>query len=244
VEGIQPKFFHGMKSAILEKKVNPLIVPELNEKLTRLVFTKEAKLLGIDKSEEYRKDVSDYRDSMVFGAFAQKVMTPEVKITEDEIKAYYQEHIVEYTAPAIAKVGGMVFTKKTYAEAAIDKLKKGTDFQWVKNNAEGQVDKEKGEALLEFEGKLLVLNNFPEQMQKILAGAKQGDIRLYQSPDGFFYVILVQDVFPAKASPLEEERKPITKIIFGQKLNQAVEEWGEKLKKAYTVKVFVTDVSK
>ena len=171
---------------------------------------------------------------MLFGAFVQKVITPDVKLTEDEMKAYYQEHIAEFSSPAMAKVQGIVFTKKAYAEAAIDKLKKGTDFQWVKNNAEGQVEKET-ESLLEFDGKLLVLHNFPEQMQKMLAESKAGDMKLYESPDGFFYAILVQDVFPAKASPLEAERKQITKKIFGQKLNQWLEDC--EAEKAYTIKI-------
>lgn len=243
-EGIRQKFFHGIESAIKEKKVNAFIVPVMNEKLTKMIFTLEAKRLGIDKSEEFKKDISDYKDSILFGAFVQKVITPDVRLTEDEIKAYYNEHIAEYSSPAMARIQGVVFTKKNYAEDAIDKLKKGTDFQWVKNNAEGQVEKEKSESLLEFSGKLLVMKNFPDPLQKVIAGAKSGDIRFYQSPDGFFYALLVQDMFPPKASPLESERKEINKKIFGLKLNEAVEEWGEKLQKEYSVKIFITDIVK
>lgn len=243
-EGVMQKFFHGIESAIKEKKVNAFIVPVLSEKLTRLVFSREANRLGIDKTEEYKKEIDEYQDSIVFGAFVQKVMTPDVRITEDEIKAYYQQHITEYTAPAMARVQGLVFTRKNFAEDAVDKLEKGTDFQWVRNNAEGQVDKEKSESLLEFSGKLLVMKNFPEPLQKVIADAKPGDIRLYQTPDGFFYALLVQDMFPAKASPIEAERKEINKKIFGLKLNEALEEWGEKLEKEYSVTLFITDLGK
>jgi hypothetical protein len=54
-------------------------------------------------------------------------------------------------------------------------------------------------------------------------------------------VLAVVDVIPAKPSPLETERKAIVKKVFGDKMNKAVEEWGGKLKNAYSVKVYVAD---
>jgi len=39
------------------------------------------------------------------------------------------------------KINSLVFAKRQDAEIAIEKLRKGTELQWLSINAEGQVDR-------------------------------------------------------------------------------------------------------
>src|SRR5262245_38215794 len=141
------------------------------------------------------------------------------------------------------KMKSIAFTKKGYAESAIEKLRKGTDFQWMVANAEGQATAG-SEGLLEFDGTTLVTSNLPEGVLGTVADAKAGEFRLHDTPEGFYYVLAVLDVVPAKRSPMEGERQKIVKKVFGTKLSKAVEEWGEKLRNAYPVKIYVTDYTR
>jgi hypothetical protein len=78
------------------------------------------------------------------------------------------------------KISNLVFEKRESAEKAILALKRGTDFQWVKANAEGQLDRNTT-GILDLDGKLLITRDFPEELRKVISGAKAGDFRLYLS---------------------------------------------------------------
>ncbi len=240
-DNLRQQLYHGVERAIESKKVNEKKVPALDEILYKRVFRKEALRLGIDKTEVYKNKVRDYENSVIFGAFIQKAVVPDIKLKEEDIKTYYNDHIKDYTFPEMMKINNLVFAKREFAEKALEKLRKGTDFQWLAENAEGQMDKSNSKDVLNFEGKFLTTKDLPEGVRKSVSGAKPGDFRLYESPEGYFYVLAIKDVIPAKPQPFEEAKKKITKIVFDDKLKKAVEEWAEKLRAVSDVKVYLKD---
>jgi parvulin-like peptidyl-prolyl isomerase len=238
---LRQQLYHGVQRAIESKKLNERKNPALEEMLYKRVFRKEALRLGIDKTEVFKNKVRDYENSVIFGAFIQKAIVPDIKLKEEDLKAYYDDHIKEYTFPAMMKINSLVFAKREFAEKAVEKLRKGTDFQWLMENAEGQVDKSNSKDVLNFEGKFLTTKDLPEGVLKSVSGAKPGDFRLYESPEGYFYVLAIKDIIPAKPQPFEEAKKKIVKIVFDDKLKKAVEEWAEKLRAVSDVKVYLKD---
>ena len=132
----------------------------------------------------------------------------------------------------------LVFGKRDDAERAIANLRKGTDFQWMKENAEGQVD-QGTKGVLNFDGSLLTTKDLPEGVQKAVNGAKTGDFRLYESPENHYYVLYVQEVIPSKPQPYAEAREKIAKKIYNEKLTKAVEEYAGKLRAVSDVKIYL-----
>jgi len=221
--------------------LNERKTPVLDEMLYKRVFRKEALRLGIDKTEVYKNKVKDYENSVIFGAFIQKAVVPDIKLEEEDLKTFYNDHIKDYTFPEMTKINSLVFRKREPAEKALEKLRKGTDFQWLMENAEGQIDKNDSKDVWNFEGKFLTIRDLPEGVRKSVSEAKPGDFRLYESPEGYFYVLAIQDVVPALPQPFEEAKKKIAKIVFDDKLKKAVEEWAEKLRAVSDVKVYLKD---
>jgi hypothetical protein len=136
------------------------------------------------------------------------------------------------------KFNSLAFLRREDAEGAIERLRKGTDFQWLKANAEGQVEKT-AQDLLDFEGKPLMTKELPEDMQKVLSGIRAGDFKLYGSSGGYFYVLAVQDVAPSKPKPFNEVRQEIAMKVFNEKLKKAVEDFADKLRALSDVKIFL-----
>jgi len=240
-DSLRQKLYHGVERAIETKTLNERKSPVLDELLYKRVFRKEALRLGINKTEVYKNRVKEYENSVIFGAFIQKVVVPDIKLKEEELKTYYDDHIKEYTFPEMMKINSLVFAKRELAEKAVENLKKGTDFQWLAKNAEGQIDKSNSKDILNFEGKFLTTKDLPEGIRKSISGARPGDFRLYESPESYFYVLAIQDVIPAKPQPFEEAKKKIVKIVFDDKLKKAVEEWAEKLRAVSDVRVYLKD---
>jgi len=239
-EYMKQQLYHGVERAVESKRLNKRKNQSLDEMLQKRVLRKEALRLGIDKTEDYKNKVKEYENSLIFGAFVQKVVAPDVKLKEDELKANYDEHIKEYTYPEMMKMVSLVFGKREDAERALVNLRKGADFRWVKENAEGQVDQNK-KGILVFDGRLLTAKDLPGGVSKVVAGAKTGDFRLYESPENHYYVLYVQEVIPSKPQPYPEAREKIAKKIYNEKLTKAVEEYAEKLRALSDVKIYLKD---
>ena len=238
---LKMQFFHGIERAIEAKKLNSKKASALDEMVYKRVFRKEALRLGLNKTEGYKNKVKEYENSVLFGAFVNKVIVPDIKLKEEEITAYYHEHIKEYTMPEMMKINSLAFAKREDAEAAIEKLRKGTEFQWLAANAEGQIDK-KTKGLLTFDGKLLLTTkDLPEGVQKAIHGARAGDFRLYESPDGNFYVLAILDVISSKPQPYEEAREIVARKVYDEKVKKAAEDYADKLKAVSVVKIYLKD---
>lgn len=81
----------------------------------------------------------------------------------------------------------------------------------------------------------------PETLQKKVQGVKQGDIVYYAGPNNLSYILLVENAFPPKVKPYEEVRQEIGKIIYAQKIDEALKDWVIKLKEVYETKVFLVE---
>lgn len=238
---LKETFYHGLESSIETKRVNRKKEDILEGMLQRRVLLKEALKQGIDRTDAYRGRMRRYEDSAIFGLFVTKVVDPEVKLNADELKAYYKEHIQDYTPATMVRIKSLVFEKRRDAEDALDKLKKGADFGWLSAHAEGQVDKDTA-GIVEFEGKLLSLTTLPEDAHKAVAGAKPGDFRLYASPQGHYYALYVYDVVSPDPKSFEAAKAEIAKKVFSDKRKKIIEEYGEKLKEFYPVRIYATDL--
>ncbi|ANA41600.1 MULTISPECIES: peptidylprolyl isomerase [Geobacter] len=236
-EAIRMKFYHGVDMAIDQKKVNKAKDSLLFEILATRAIEKEGRDKGFDKKKEYLDKVADYQDSVIFGHFVEKVIRPDVKVTEDELKAYYEAHKSEYSYPIMVVLDGIAFNDQNAAQSAAEKLRQGMDFKWFKENAEGHVDA-KAAGVIQFEDVPVTLKTLPEGLNKVITGAQTGEYRVYSDPNGFNYVILVRNVIPEQVQPFPEVEAAIRKNVQSEQLNKLIVEWADKLRKASDVKIF------
>jgi len=238
-EAVKKSFFHGMESASAEDFKNRK-TQMLEKMLGDRVLDKEAIRMGLDKTDQYMKAVKEYKDSIIFGAYLEKVIIPDVKIKHDEIESYYNEHLSEFSTPLMMRVRSIAFKERRFAESAIEKLRKGTDFNWMVSHAEGQVEPD-DKRLEIFDQNLITVKSMPEGMQKAVAGSSADDIKLYESPAGYFYAVLIMQVVPAKPAALEAVKGQITEKLIAQKLKKSMDELAAKLRQAGDVKIFLSE---
>jgi len=239
-EYMKQQLFHGMERAVEAKRLNRRKEQILDDMLQKRILRKEALRLGVDKTKGYKYKLQENENSLLFGAFIAKAVAPDIKLKEEELKAYYDQHIKEYTYPEMMKIKSLVFLKREDAEKAMVNLRQGTDFQWLKANAEGQVDN-KAKGVLSFEGNLLTTRDLPENVQKAVSGAKSGDVRLLANPENYFYVLSIQEVIPPRPQPYPEAREQIAKKIYNEKLTKAVEDYADKLRAVSEVKIYLKE---
>jgi len=236
------KFFHGTSKLPDEKqkKAKQEVLEALVQK--RLLYG-EALRRGMDKTEAYRNMLKDYELNIMFGEFVQQVVTPAMKMNDDDLRAYYKEHTGEYQSETRLRIQNLVFDKKDDAVAAHEKMKKGADMGWMRANAPGQVEnRETAEPA--FEDQAVPLSSLPEDVQEALAGAKAEDVRLYASKQGQYHVLYVKELIPPQQQTFEQVRSTLGPKAYYAKLNQTIEDWIRKLKQAADIKVYLSDSEK
>ena len=237
---LEKKFFHGADRAAEGRKVNRRKNLVLDELLNKRVALMEARKLKLDRTDYFKDRVRENRNSLLFGAFVQKVILPEIKVTDNELATYHEAHIGDYTYPEMVRIQSMAFAARPSAEDAIGKLRKGADFQWLRANADGQADPAVNKDLILFRGELVTARNLSDGIRKAIDGASAGDYRLYADPSKVFYVLDVRERIPAKPIPLDSVRADVEKKVFSDKVQRVLRDWEEKLRKASDIKIYAT----
>lgn len=234
-EALEAKFFHGMSE---DKKVNASKYEILNEIIQKRLIEKEIGKRGIEKTDSFRRRMKKEEDASLFATFVRKVLWPDVRPTQDELRAYYDEHASDYATPEMMKISALIFGTREQAQSALERLEKGADFSWMRSNAEGQVDSST-EGLLAFKGSPLVTKSLDQGLQTALLDAKPDEYRLYKSPAGHFYVLYVQDVIAPSQQPFEEAKRDVANKVFDMKVKALIDDWAGKLRDVADVKVYL-----
>jgi len=241
-EAMQEKFYHGMKRLKDEKliKTKHDVLESLIEKR---LFVLEARKRGLDKTPTYKNMVEEYEQGLLWGTFVQKVVARDVKLKDEDLKAYYRDHAGNYQSAEMVKIRSLAFGKEADAVAALEKLRKGADFNWIKANVEGRLDTSKEDPVIS-EDQLVPINTIDPDMQKVLSGVNAEDFRLYGSPKGHFYVLYIREMVPPVQQPYEQVEQGVRNEVFWIKLNEALSEWIRKLKESADIKVYLAGSEK
>lgn len=235
--GMELKFFHGIEGPIKEHKVNDAKLDVLDKLVGKRVLLKEARRRGIPATREYRQLVSENRDATLFAAYLERVVRPEVKVTEKEGQEYYDQHKAEFMTPAMYKLESLTFSSAKDAQAALDKLRGGTDFQWLRANAGGQIKEDARAAQLD--GVVLSASSLPGELRQQLSGTKAGDYRMTQIGDQYS-VLRVANVTPGAEQSYAQSRGAIGKKLIGENFGKAIKETAAKLRAEHEVVVYMT----
>jgi hypothetical protein len=239
---MQEKFFHGMKRLKGERMIKTKH-DVLENLIQKRLFILEARKRGLDKTAAYKNMIEEYERNVLWGAFIQKVVARDVKLQDEDMKAYYHDHAGDYLSAKMVKIRSLAFGKEADAVAALEKLRKGADFNWVKVNVEGQLDSSTKD-LMTFEERLVSIDTMAPDVQKALSGVHAEDFRLYESPQGHFHVLYITEVVPPRQQPFEQVRQEIRSKVFYVKLNEAAKEWIRKLKDSADIKVYLAGSEK
>jgi hypothetical protein len=236
---VQKAFFHGIETATKRKKnLNNEKQIALNNMLFERTAVAEARSLGLDQTDAYLDEMDEFTTSLLFNVFVKKVIAPDVKITQEEVREYFEANIEEFSTPKMFGLNAIAFYELSDAESALGKIEKRADFKWVSANSPGRVTEENQEGF-DFDGALLSVTALPEDLHERIEGFEPGDALIYSDDEGYHQVLVISKTFPPKPRPYESVRTSIAKTIFDQKLKLLIADWSGKLKEAYETRIFV-----
>ena len=238
---VSKKFFHGIADPIKEKRVNKFKTDTFEMMLGARLFAIEARALKLDQTPEFKRKVAEYDRVLSFNAFIEKVIIPGVKVTEADALGLYEARKARFTTPQMYRLDGMGFGTAKAAQATLEKLKAGTDMEWLRANAEGQLKPDEQQLMLQ--GAPVSANTMPPSLAKVMTGAQRGDYRLYASDDGKqHFVIRVLEQIPPSVKPYSDVREELAREVEGEKIAAALKDYAAKLRSIQKVDVIITRI--
>lgn len=236
---LKEKFFHGFKTAVVQNKVNEEILGVLDRLILERATGLETKRLGIEERPEFQRRLLAREESLLFGVFISKVITPDLEISEEELRAHYDRHRGDYSTPEMMNVAGLGFRRRDDAEAALEKLRQGADLQWMRANSTGQIDPATDPDALDFDGKWLALPTLPQELRDAVAGAQAGDLRFFQDSNDHSYAILIRATKPSETQDYAQVRDSILGTVGAGKQKEALESWFAAARDASEIEILV-----
>lgn len=234
------RFFHGAARAAEQGRLNRAKAAALHDLIVRRTTVAEALRLGLDRSDAFKTAVADHERAVLFGTFVRKVIAPEARLDEEDVRRFFAEHAADYAVAERVRLDAVAFAGREEAEQALAKLQAGADFEWTRQNAPGRLDGTAGEPSPELRGALVGIADLPEEIRKSLVGARAGDFRIYSAPAGPHYVLRVREMVPRSVPAFEDVREEVARRATGERMKVLLDEWTRKLRAASKIELRAT----
>lgn len=233
------KHFHGIAEPIKEHKLNPRKAEAFEVVLGVRLFGLEAKARKLEERPDVQRKLAAYERVLAFNTFLERVILPGITVAEGEVQARYEARKAELTTPQLWRLDAMGFGDAKAADAALEKLRGGTDLEWLRANADGRLAPDHQQ--LRLEGALVSAAGLPASLAKALGGARAGEYRRWSADDGAeHYLLRIVDQVPPGVRPYQDAREALAREVQGEKVSAAVRDYAAKLRQVQPVEVLVT----
>jgi parvulin-like peptidyl-prolyl isomerase len=206
---------------------------------TRLDALKQQYFKGDDEKFQAELDkqgltVEQVRDQLRARMLSDKIykaVIDKVKVTDAEIKAYYDNHKAQYMQPESREVRHILVKKKALADELYTKLKNGADFETLaKKYTQDTTSKPDGGKLTAYKGKTVA------PFDKFVFSAKVGELsHPIKTQFGWHVIEVLSDTKPAAPQPLADAKDSIRTTLLDQQQQAALKKWVQDAESSYDV---------
>jgi len=163
----------------------------------------------------------DFNEQMETQAKLRKLLEPEVKVTDEDVKKYFEENKASFDTPEEVKASHILVATKEEAEDILKQLKNGADFaKLAKEKSTDPGSKDQGGDLGYFpRGKMY--QEFEDAAFKLKDGELSGVVKT----DAGYHIIKKTGYKAAHAATLDEKKADIKEQLIFQQLMQKAPTW-------------------
>jgi parvulin-like peptidyl-prolyl isomerase len=160
-----------------------------------------------------------------------KVILDKVKVTDADIKAYYDSHKTQFMQPESREVQHILVKQKSLADEIYAKLNDGADFAALaKKYSQDPGSKDKGGKFTAYKGKTV------KPFDKFVFSAKVGELsHPIKTSFGWHVIKILSDTKPAAPQALADAKDQISGTLLKQKQDQALKDWVKDAESNYPV---------
>lgn len=224
------KMFQGPEGAA--KFVDELVKKEM--------LYQEAKKKGLENTPEYKKKLEDFKKMTVISALLEKELEEKSKVTDSDVKAYYDAHKNELLVNGQVRASHILVKTEDEAKKISEQLKKGADFAKIAKEKSIDAGSAKNGGDLGFFSKGQMVPEF----DKVAFGLKPGQISEPVKTQFGYHIIKVTGKKEGQVVEFEKVKNLLTQRVQAEKQKDVFDSYVNSLKSSYKVDVNKEAVSK
>ena len=194
---------------------------------------------GLEDDAKYRKELAkqgltdeQVREEIRARLISEKLyeaVTSTVKVTEADIKAYYDKNKAQFERPESREVRHILVKKQALADDIRAQLESGADFaKLAKQYSQDTSSADKGGKYTAVKGQSV------EEFDKFVFDAETGDLsQPVKTQFGYHVIEVLSDIKPKAVTPLAEVEQSIRDTLLREKQNEAMRKWVNDLDEKY-----------
>ena len=167
--------------------------------------------------------LDDLKKQMPIQVQLRKILEPQVKITDDEIKKYYEDNKASFDTEEQVRASHILVKTQAEAEDIIKQLKGGADFAALAKEKSADTGSKDNGGDLDFFKRADMDPSFADAAFKLKVGETSGAVKSQYG----YHVIKVTDRKEAHTSTFEEKKEEVRKTLVTQKVSEMSTTWLE-----------------
>ncbi len=194
-----------------------------------LLIDQEALSRGYENRPEVRKAAKAAGDKILYKKFYRKLLLPSIKLTDEEVKTYYEEHPDLFCSPRYVKVEEIRVRTKEEANEINDELGAGADFTFLKKRSlhKRMISRH-----------WIPLDSLSPPVKEGLIEAKVGEVIGPVSWDMGHSIFQLKRRRGGEIFPFDKVKKASRDKLFRERFNETVEKWERILRASSEVIIF------
>jgi peptidyl-prolyl cis-trans isomerase C len=202
----------------------------VDEIINKEMLYLEAKKRGLDKDKEFQRQLEEFKKLTLINQLLQKEMETASKISDKEIKDYYDKNKDEFTINNQVRLSQIVVKSDEEAKKVYERIQKGEDFSKIASEmSQDKLSAKSGGDIGIFrKGEMI-----PE-LESVAFGLKKGDVSMPVRLKDKIHILKVTD---AKGTVIEFEKvkNMIEQRVMVEKQRETFDKLLENLKKTYKI---------
>ena len=181
-------------------------------------------------TERMKKQEEDFRKNVILREYLHQLQTQDLKVTEADIKGYYDQNKAEFDAPLTVSASHILTPTQAEAEQVLQRLQKGETFTKVAQEVSKDPSAARGGFIGDFrKGDLSDLPEFESALFALAPGTISGVVKTKIG----FHIIRKDKESHLAAQSLAQSTAYIRRVLEKKKFD----EWMEKEKKSQNVSI-------
>jgi len=219
----------GVRNEEAARAAMPLVLDGLLE--SKLLLD-EALARGYDHTPAVERSVAALEKDLLVERYLKTVLGPQVDVTPEEMKAYYQEHLASFNRPPRVHVSQITVATPEEAQAIVRQVREGTDFAWLARRDSIDRFKEVGG-----ERGWLDLTPGADAFNDSLLAAKPGDVLDPMGVPGNWTVVRVNLREEQGPYPYDQVSGNVRTAVYQEKFQRFLGEFLDKLRSRSEISV-------
>ena len=184
------------------------------------------------KDPSFGKMMAQYRISLMASLFKKRIIAQQIRLTEKDLKEYYQQHKEKFREPSRVKLAIIKVKKKEEALSLLEELKRGADFlRLARLKSEGEDQAERMNPTWWNQEKL------PIQVKSSVEQMNIGEISEVIETPPFYQIVKLISREKGEIIEFSETKRMVQTFLGRERYQSLLNEYLEKMRKHSKIKI-------